>query len=332
MNLKRHLLDPTQRNSCAVRLRVGSLLALALVATLPGITDARRRPVEGAVLSESRQERPGLSGEILFSSDREGPMRLFILDLATRNQRRVGTPGPWFDENPSWSHDGRRIVFSSTRGGGNNLDIWLMDADGSNLTRVTDHPSLDQDPVFAHDDRSVFFASERDGRSEIYRVWLGDRRVDRITRGIDRAIMPAVSPDGRYLAFAAQTIMNFQVHLFDLSAGTAQQITSGGGACRPAFAPGSTEVAFVRIAREPSRLETVRESGTRVVVEDRKLWSYYPDYSPDGRHLVFSVSPEHHEGEDWDLALTDLTVPDRFVRLTTGPGNDRVPVWRPALR
>jgi TolB protein len=259
-------------------------------------------------------------------------MRLFILDLATRNQRRVGTPGPWLDENPSWSHAGRRIVFSSTRGGGGNLDIWLMDADGSNLTRLTDHPLLDQDPVFAHDDRSVFFASERDGRSEIYRVWLHDRRVDRLTRGIDRAIMPAVSTDGRYLAFAAQTIMNFQVHLFDLSAGTSQQITSGGGACRPSFAPGSREVAFVRIAREPSRLETVRESGTRVVVEDRKLWSYYPDYSPDGRYLVFSVSPEHHEGEDWDLALTDLTVPGRFVLLTTGPGNDRVPVWRPPLR
>lgn len=272
------------------------------------------------------------AGEILFSSDREGPMRLFILDLARKAQRRIGTAGAWLDENPSWSHDGRRIVFSSTRGGGDNLDIWMMDADGSHLRRLTDHPSLDQDPVFAHDDRSVFFSSERDGRSEIYRVWLGDARVERITSGINRAIMPAVSRDGRYLAYAAQTIMNFQLHLLDLTNGTSQQVTSGGGACRPAFAPDSREIAFVRIAREPSRLEVVRETGARVVHEHPTLWSYYPDYSPDGRYLAFSVSPEHHEGEDWDLALMDLTGSGTFVRITSGPGNDRVPVWRPPVR
>jgi TolB protein len=271
----------------------------------------------------------GLSGELLFQSDREGPTRLFVLDLANGAVRRVGSAGDWLDEEPSWSPDGRRIAFSSTRGQKNNLDIFVMDADGGNLTRLTDHPATEQEPVWAHDGKSLFFSGERDGRAEIYRVWLADKRVERITSGINRSIMPAASPDGRYLAYAAQTIMSFQIHLLDLTTGKPQQITSGGGACRPSFSPDSKELAFVRIAQEPSRMEAIRENGGRILLEDKKLWSYYPDYSPDGKLLAFSVSPEHHEGEDWDLAVMDLAQPGQFTRVTAGRGNDRVPEWRP---
>ena len=77
------------------------------------------------------------------------------------------------------------------------------------------------------------------------------------------------------------------------------------------------------------KVEQRFKTGRRVLFEDTKLWSYYPDYSPDGRYVAFSVSPEHHQGEDWDLALMDLQKPGQFVRLTAGPGNDRVPDWRP---
>ena len=281
-----------------------------------------------AFVSLDAQSAPG--GEILFQSDREGPTRLFILDVAKKAQRRVGTAGNWLDEEPAWSHDGRRIAFSSTRGGGNNLDIWVMDADGANPVRLTDHHAPEQDPAWAHDDKSLFFTAERDGRGEIYRVWLHDKRVERITNGINRAIMPATSKDGRYLAYAAQTIMNFQLHLIDLTTGQGRQITTGEGACRPAFAPDSQEIAFVRMG-EPSHLEVVRETGGRVVQKDPQLWSYYPEYSPDGQYLAFSVSPEHHEGEDWDLAVMDLKT-RRWSRLTSGHGNDRYPDWRPRVR
>jgi TolB protein len=283
-----------------------------------------------ALGSLSLNAQSGPTGEILFQSDREGPTRLFILDVAKAQQRRVGSAGNWLDEEPAWSHDGRRIAFGSTRGGGNNLDIWIMDADGSNPVRLTDHAAPEHYPAWAHDDKSIFFTAERDGRGEIYRVWLHDKRVDRITNGINRAIMPATSRDGRYLAYAAQMIMNFQLHLIDLTTGQSRQITSGEGSCRPAFAPDSNEIAFVRMG-EPSHLETVRESGPRVLLKDQRLWSYYPDYSPDGRYIAFSVSPEHHEGEDWDLAVMDRQT-GKWSRLTSGHGNDRYPDWRPPVR
>lgn len=303
-------------------MRLGVTTLLAWLATTVAVAD----------IPQAAQPFPkGLRGEILFQSDREGPTRLYVLDVATAAVRRVGGAGDWMDEEPSWSNDGRRIAFSSTRGQKGNLDIFVMNADGTGVTRLTDHPAAEQDPAWAPDDKSLFFTGERDGRGEIYRVWIADRRVERITSGINRAIMPAVSRDGRYLAYAAQTIMNFQLHLLDLTNGTSRQITSGEGSCRAAFSPDSQEIAFVRMG-EPSHLEVVRESGRRVVVKDPKLWSYYPDYSPEGRYLAFSISPAHHDGEDWDLAIMDLQQPGRFTRLTAGRGNDRYPDWRPAVR
>jgi TolB protein len=284
----------------------------------------------GSVAAQAVKPFPnGFSGELLFQSDREGPTRLFVLDLASGAVRRVGSVGDWLDEEPSWSPDGKRIAFSSTRGQKKNLDIFVMDADGGNLTRLTEHPATEQEPVWAHDGNSLFFSGERDGTAEIYRVWLADKRVDRVTNNIDRSIMPATSPDGRYLAYAAATNKGFQIQLMDLTTATSQQITSGGGACRPSFSPDSKELAFVRIAEEPSRLEAIRETGGRILLEDKKLWSYYPDYSPDGKVLAFSLSPAHHQGEDWDLAIMDLARPGQFTRVTVGRGNDRVPEWRP---
>ena len=79
----------------------------------------------------------------------------------------------------------------------------------------------------------------------------------------------------------------------------------------------------------PSALEVrsgadLRES--RVLRAD-KLWSYYPAWSPDATRLVFSVSPAHHEGENWDLAVMDVAS-GRWQRLTQGRGNDRLPDWK----
>jgi TolB protein len=326
--------QPSGAATAAAEPVVTPALANAAVPVAPPAASAIPAPMSAAEPGGDRPDPvkpfpPGLRGELLFQSDREGPTRLYVLDLATAAIRRVGAPGDWLDEEPRWSPDGTLIAFSSTRGQKGNLDIFVMNADGSNVVRLTDHAAPEQGPVWAADGKSLFFTAERDGRGEIYRVWLSDRRVDRVTSGINRAIMPATSPDGRYLAYAAQTIMSFQIHLIDLTNGSSRQITSGGGACRPSFAPDSQEVAFVRLDREPSRLEAVRESGPRVLLEDKTMWSYYPDYSPDGRQIAFSVSPEHHEGEDWDLALMDVQKPGQFVRLTTGRGNDRVPDWRP---
>ena len=67
---------------------------------------------------------------------------------------------------PYWSSDGTRITFISNRDGNN--EIYVMDADGSNQTRLTNDLGQDNRPSWSPDGTKIAFASARDGNSEIY--------------------------------------------------------------------------------------------------------------------------------------------------------------------
>jgi TolB protein len=274
----------------------------------------------------------GLKGTLVFESDRDGRPKIYTLDLSNGKVAPLTESGDWRDESPKWSPDGKRIAFASTRQG-SNFDIFIMNADGSGVERLTDNPAIEHDPVWDPDGRSIIFSGERDGRGELYRVWLESRRVVRLTDGINRAIMPAVSPDGKSVSWAGQTIRYFQIHVRGVSdfRSDSVQLTSGEPACRPAWSPDGQQITYV-LGEDPSRLGilSIATKESRTLFKHPKLWLYYPAFSRDAQHVAFSVSPEHHRGEDWDLALISAAAPDTsFQRLTVGPGNDRLPDWKP---
>jgi Tol biopolymer transport system component len=284
---------------------------------------------------------PGLSGTLAFMSDRRAPdnpdarNHIFTLDLQSGRVTQLTSGRNHHDQHPKWSPDGRRISFVSSRGG--NFDLYVMDADGTNVTRLTDHPANDFDPIWMPDGQSLIFSSERDSRSDLYRVWLKDRRVDRLTQHfVGRAIMPNVSPDGKLVAFAAQTLQRlqfweFQIHVLDLATGKTRALDNSGGACWPSWSPDGKRIANVLLAKEPSTIQ-VRNAdggGAREIATDSKLWTYYPDWSSDAKWIALSVSPQHHQGEDWDLAIVPADGSAPLRKLTTGPGNDRLPDWKP---
>ncbi|MEO8678520.1 MAG: hypothetical protein ABI665_05710 [Vicinamibacterales bacterium] len=283
----------------------------------------------------------GLSGTLAFQSDvrsadnPDGRVRIYTISLATGSIAALTTARDWDDENPRWSPDGTRLAFKSNRDG--NYDLYVMDADGGNLVRITDDPANDHDPAWLPDGESLVFMSERDSRGDLYRVWLSDLHVERLTDHFEgKAIMPAVSPDGNWVAFAAQTLPHnfgwtFQIHVLELATKMTWPFDESGPACWPSWSPDGSTIAHVYLEQEPSQIHTLNSFGNAPapVAGDPVRWHYYPDWSPDGRLLAMSVSPAHHEGEDWDLAVADPTRAMPYQRLTTGPGNDRLPDWRP---
>lgn len=309
--------------------------ALAWSATLlgqsPGVP-ASVRPFPGA-----------LTGTLVFQSDIGGPdnrdrrNHIFTLDLASGAVKALTSGANHHDAAPRWSPDGTRIAFKSTRAGTGKWQIYVMNADGSNITRLTESASNDHDPAWMPDGKSVVISSDRESREDIYRVWLADRRVERLTRHVvGRAIMPNVSPDGRYLTYAAQTLQRlqfweFQIHVLDLQTGAIRALDQSGGTCWPAFSPDGQRIANVTLANEPSSIQVrnVDGRGSRELAADPKRWAYYPEWSRDGKWIALSVSPQHHEGEDWDLAVIAADGSRALQKLTTGPGNDRLPDWKP---
>jgi TolB protein len=285
----------------------------------------------------------GLSGTLAFQSDVRSPdnpngrNKLYTLNLSSGAVTAL-TTGDWNDQQPRYSPDGQRIAFVSNRGGSYN--IYVMDADGRNVTRLTDHGGNDHDPSWLPDGQSFVFTSDRDrgaGRADLYHLFLADGRVERLTTYFPgNAIMAHVSPDGGWVAFAAQTFpvdfgWTYQVHVLEIATRMSWPFDESGPACWPNWSPDGQMIAHVSLVREPSIIQTISSFGTtpQPIAGQPARWHYYPDWSPDNQLIALSVSPEHFDGQDWDLAIADPSRAMPLQRLTTGAGNDRLPDWKP---
>ena len=69
------------------------------------------------------------------------------------------TTGPAIDAEPEWSPGGDKIVFSSTRAG--NVDIFVMNSDGTDVTPLTTNSAIDTSPAWSPDGTRIAFASNR---------------------------------------------------------------------------------------------------------------------------------------------------------------------------
>ncbi|MBI4260751.1 MAG: PD40 domain-containing protein [Actinobacteria bacterium] len=106
---------------------------------------------------------------IAFSSDRVGGYyALFLMDPDGTDVVQLTWPGIGHDQRPSWSPDGSRIVFYRYSYSAANGDIYVVDADGSNVTRLTTDPAVDFTPQWSPDGTEILFMSDRDGNQELY--------------------------------------------------------------------------------------------------------------------------------------------------------------------
>jgi TolB protein len=119
-----------------------------------------------------------------------------------------GTPG--YDGHPSFSGDGKQVVFRSERTGQSH--IYVMDADGSNVHQLTEGSGWDMFPVFSPTSAQVAFVSNRDNpASDLYQIFLMELgpngvpgQVRRLTSSAGQKGHVGFSWDGKWLVFASE--------------------------------------------------------------------------------------------------------------------------------
>lgn len=112
---------------------------------------------------------------------------------------------------PACSPDGKRIAFGSNRDGGD-YDIYVMNADGSDVRRVIESPGLDGRPAWSPDGKQLAFTSNRDGNYNIYVVNANGSNVRRATDSPERDDYAAWHPDGRHLVFISEQNGRFDLY------------------------------------------------------------------------------------------------------------------------
>jgi TolB protein len=143
--------------------------------------------------------------KIAFVSDRGGARRseIWVMNADGTNPIRLTTnvqfgsdiSGPLYslDLQPSWSPDASKIVFKSNRDGMANGEIYSMNANGSNVVRLTNNAAEDGDPAWSPDGQHIVFLSRGGGRFGIYVIDANGANDHLITSS---GAGPAWSPDG----------------------------------------------------------------------------------------------------------------------------------------
>jgi Tol biopolymer transport system component len=103
--------------------------------------------------------------------------------------------------NPSWSPDGSRIAYSHFTNDGGDRDIFVVNADGTNIVRITNTPEFEDFPDWSPDGLEIAYTSHKDGNGNIYKINQDGNLPTRLTidPGLDRK--PSWSPDGTKIVF-----------------------------------------------------------------------------------------------------------------------------------
>jgi Tol biopolymer transport system component len=105
---------------------------------------------------------------------------------------------------PVWSHAGQKIAFHAfaLSHPSRNPEIWVMDPDGSNQKKLTDHGL---DPSWSPDDKQIVFASKRDDIYQIYVMNADGSNIRRLTKHNAEDSNPVWAPDGAAIAYISAT-------------------------------------------------------------------------------------------------------------------------------
>ncbi len=161
---------------------------------------------------------------IVFTSTRDGDIEIYVMDADGGNVRRL-THEPGYDGGPFFSPDGTKIVYRAHHPTDpeeladfralladklirpNRVEIWIMDADGSNKRQLTNNGAANFAPFFHPDGKRIIFSSNMHdprGRSfNLYMIDVDGGNLQRITNHPGFDSFPMFSPDGKKLVFAS---------------------------------------------------------------------------------------------------------------------------------
>jgi dipeptidyl aminopeptidase/acylaminoacyl peptidase len=158
-------------------------------------------------------------------------------------------------------------------------EIWTVDPDGSDLTRLTSLPGQSFEPAWSADGRKIAFTSHRDGNYEIYVMNADGSDQRRITMSAGSDFSPAWSPDGTKIAF------NRDGDIWTTRSDGTDQVNltnSSSPELEPAWSPDGSTIAFSTFVQLDQQIWTMNADGTgrRSVISGAE-----PTWSPDGREI-----------------------------------------------
>ena len=285
-----------------------------------GLTVATAHAQRAAVLRQVKTPHPYYFREMLIPQLTTGPSGaawspdgselLYSMQGSLWRQRpeereaRQITDGPGYDYQPDWSPDGRRAVYASYRDDA--IQLWLLDLESGRSSPLVANGAVNIEPRWSPDgSRVAFTSSAHEGLWHVFVVEVGDKGAKgeptRITRERDSRLpryyyhkkdqyfSPTWSPDGRELI-----LLSNQKHIWGSGGFWRMDVQAGGG--------------------------------EREIHYEETTWKARPDWSRDGRRVVYSS----YLGRQWNQLWLMRSDGGDPLQLTYGEFDATVPRWSPA--
>ena len=232
--------------------------------------------------------------KIVFHSSRDANPDIYVVQGIRQEVTRI-TTHPATDWVPTWSPDGKRIAFVSDRNN-NQSQIWVIDADGKNLMRLTDG-FHDDNPDWSPDGTTIAYHSQRKRTGEypfgvpLYELYLmdSDGSNQRQLVGED-SIEPCWSPGGTRIVFLFSRKLGElpQLHVVDPDGANMRKLTHNiGETASPAWSPDGNSIAYQHNF-QLWIMDSNGENKRKLTIKNpRKVIDSHPTWSPDSKRIVF---------------------------------------------
>jgi len=219
---------------------------------------------------------------------------------------------------------------------GNNYEIYTMQTDGTNQTRLTTNPAYDDQPKWSPDSSKIVFMSDRGGNFDIFTMNADGTAQTNITNSFAAEGFPVWSPNGTKIAFVRGDLRNpssFEIYVMD-AAGTNQTRLTNDSAIDgvPAWSPDGSKIVFMTgpsSVFDPNGFEiftmNALDGSNRTRLTNNNVVDGSPSYSPDGSRILFG-SGNAMNPNSIEVFVMNADGSNRR-QLTTNSVTDGFPAW-----
>jgi len=201
------------------------------------------------------------------------------------------TPGQIKARRASLSSDGRIMAYVQDKGEMNELWIKYVKDKGNGIRVHSNRGEIDG-PIFSTSNETLYFSMKRDGFSKIYKKRLRSTAdPEALTFGKSNDFHPALSPDGKFLAFDTDRTGNFDIFLLNLATGNLDQLTQyQKHDFDPAFSPDGKYLAYTSFRNKTFNLflKNLRIAGSQALqLTQEEFVTAHPAFDSRGKGIFF---------------------------------------------